>query len=204
MQMEFKQIDDKQVLFGACEHLDNYYGNISDCPCKRTLSIYNPINQKYERLIFCNEWLKIEVNMNKHEYSDYRLPDTTYAAKEILRNLVLKYLKSFNVPFSQYGSLDVYFEVCSKPFISISFSLRTAINLYINSTNYDFILGQGINNYVHKWIDTKDKYKKYKSTCEQLRRVSNKLKHGMSDEEKNDITFELVSLILNLKINEAS
>lgn len=160
----------KKTYIGQCEHLNNCCIIDDDC-LKRYFHIKNPKTNEIEILIFCNDWLKLEIQKEKLnsdcEYKFYGNKD----AIKVLEREFLKHLKLsnhyFNSPFESkdISKFSVGFTICDRPFTHANILLIDIINIYKENPCYRtqemFIEGMS------KFFSN-IQYKKYKTLYKEL------------------------------------
>jgi hypothetical protein len=187
---------------GECEHLDNWSG-IKSLRCKkRFFNVFNPVSGKYERIAFCNDYLKLHMqhHINQFDHCSY---DVSNGCKHELTKLIRKainlegydqYLATRKQPVIR----DISFLICHRPFVHVVVPFREAVEWYLKNHNSD--LWYELKDAVIDFMYSKERYKKYKTVCHNLSVMVNKLKHTCYTQDElliNDILLLILKIIYN-------
>lgn len=190
----------KYIEQSHCEHLDNYSGDLHSCQCKRYVTAINPKNNGSEKLVFCNEWFRLNVQEKCKTNDYYGLHQ--FVAADLVRDMICKHFgiteyESFN--FSN-KSMKVGVVLCQRPFIYIHVSIRAAIDWY--NLHHSRNLFFAIKDTILDWCNHNERYKKHKTNCDNIKRILNKIKHFLRDDEHEVLLNELFLTILKITTNE--
>jgi hypothetical protein len=181
--------------------LDNFVGELDKCCAKRFLKIFNPVNGKHEYLVFCNEWLKLKAQEKEHSEDNYILYELSRRnfALEIIDELVFKHIGLNPIRRSNQKS---YFDhcsitVCDRPFIAVNIHIETAFEIYHSTRRIEIL--NAINHVISRWINRNERFKKYKSSCEQITRILKNIRHYRQPEEREVILNDLLLLIIKIQ-----
>lgn len=183
-----------------CEHLDNYSGELDSCPCKRYLVAVNPMNNRPQKFIFCNEWFRLNIQEKCSANQYYAMHK--FAAIDLVRDMICNHFEITEYERFNFNSkaMKVGLVLCERPFIHIHVSIRTAVEWYKIQHSRDLIFS--IQDSVLDWCNRNERYKKHKSNCATIKALLNKLRHLYSPEEKEILLNELFLIILKITANE--
>jgi hypothetical protein len=196
-------------IMSDCQHLDNFMGDMDRCSGKRFLRIFNPKKGHDEYLVFCNDWLKLTVQQDKHEivYGGYVNSKRYYCYPDVLEELVLSHIGADDVGVIRRGNWKSIEPICTSvadsPKIWMRLDIQTAIEWY--KDNQSRRLFDMIALTIKRWCMTNERFKKHQSNCRTITSLLNKVHWCGDDEtEQRDVYInEIFLTILKITTNEA-
>ena len=191
------RLDTELKYLGDCEHL--FCDDIQHKDClKRYFDVEDVTNGKTTRIAICSDYIRLLYykkfkEKNNHDFT-YSQQSRKYMIEEVIEDLIKKELPYTNYNYAGNCSVSNFLDirvsrmVCERIYLYTSFSLKEALEFYLNGNYY--LLGE-IKYQIRNFINKNHKYKKHKSIIERLNKIINKLDTGMVN--------ELLVLILELK-----
>ena len=183
---------------GECEHLDNYSG-IKSLKCKkRYFNVFNPITGYYQKIAFCNDYLKLHMQRIEHYSCDISNMCRYELSKLIAKSMDLQDYTIRLHRGKQPVIKDISFVICDRPCVPVSVPFRLVVEWYLQ--NHSSALWYELKDAVVDFMHTNERYKKYKTVCNNLNSMLNKLKHIYHAQDEpliNDILLLILKIIYN-------
>ena len=177
---------------GECEHLMGYDIHSDRC-LKRYFNVFDPVMGCDRRVAFCNDYLRLKLHhLHNGVISRFNVGD-----------FVLSELKIPNRDWCHIFLIKVKIYVIERPKTWIYVELRDAMGWYAKNQSKE--LYQCIHQAIDNYCDQKKQYKKYARTCEEITRLSRKIRHLYGTPEEMAIPInELLLYLLKTFYNETS
>jgi hypothetical protein len=189
---------DEIQYIGECEHIDNWSG-ITSLRCKkRYFNLFNPITGYYQKIAFCNDYLKLHMQKIEHYSFDISNSCRYELNKLIAQSIDLRQYTTSLYKRKQPVIRDISFIICNRPFVYVRVPFRLVVEWYLK--NHSRELWYELKDAVVDFMHTNERYKKYKTVCNNLNTMLNKLKHTYYAQDEpliNDILLLILKIIYN-------
>lgn len=183
---------------GKCEHLDNW-SDITSLRCKkRYFNVFNPITGYYQKIAFCNDYLKLHMQSIEHHSYDISNSCRYELSKLIAKSMNLQDYMIRLHKRKEPVIRDISFVICDRPCVPVSIPFRLVVEWYLQ--NHSRTLWYELKDAVVDFMHTNERYKKYKTVCNNLNSMLNKLKHSYYAQDEpliNDILLLILKIIYN-------
>ena len=200
------QFWDEGIYHGECCHI--FSDDIHNPDCIRRYYEITPLRGERQRIIVCNEWLRLKVRENAYKWSGdcraYRPYE--YTVQEIV-NVYFPVDGSFPFRKEKQSRVNPSFNycICKRPYITSEIHLFDAVNLVMESQeNFslhefnDSFLTQ-IYSQIYEVARYLDKYNKYKRKKEEIRLLLRHLNTLNFDPRNNDRITKLFILFFEIQ-----
>ena len=195
---------EETIYHNECSCL--FADSIKDEMClKRYYCIHDVRKDEYKTIVICNEHIRLLLHQKIHENKNKSDVDA-YIVTEIVREIISKYVNikdpgfGCNIGNNELINRRVYFEICSRPYMIASLSVRECVINVIEKGKNRTIeerLFQVIKEYLSEEI-----YKKYKTKYKECFIIMRKIKNTYRIAERNILYNELFIKIYELNINK--